>query len=222
MAKFVLVHGAWHGPWCWELLARELEGRGHEVAAPDLHMDDPTAELGGLVEACGAHPDAVVVGHSCGGLVLPLVEAHHHVYLCAFIPLPGEPPAKVFGEAIHDDFGGTEHDELGRTYWPNVDLVASRFYRGHDRAWAEWAFPKLRPQGQTAASEPYPLPARPATPSTYVLAREDPAIRAEWARARAPDWLGVRPHELDGGHFPMLDRVSELADLLERVLVDAP
>ena len=40
MARFVLVHGAWHGGWCFRELVRELEARGHEVAAPDLPCDE--------------------------------------------------------------------------------------------------------------------------------------------------------------------------------------
>jgi pimeloyl-ACP methyl ester carboxylesterase len=43
MATFALVHGAWHGGWCWDLLVDELEKRGHRSVAPDLPGDDPSA-----------------------------------------------------------------------------------------------------------------------------------------------------------------------------------
>lgn len=36
MTTFVLVHGAWHGAWCWRRVARLLAARGHEVFAPTL------------------------------------------------------------------------------------------------------------------------------------------------------------------------------------------
>ncbi len=39
--RYVLVHGVWHGGWCWERVARELASRGHDVAAPDLPSDQP-------------------------------------------------------------------------------------------------------------------------------------------------------------------------------------
>jgi pimeloyl-ACP methyl ester carboxylesterase len=42
MARFVLVHGGWHGGWCFRRLAEELADRGHDVAAPDL----PCEEIG--------------------------------------------------------------------------------------------------------------------------------------------------------------------------------
>lgn len=45
MATFALVHGAWHGAWCWELLTPELTRRGHRVVAPDLPAAEPSATL---------------------------------------------------------------------------------------------------------------------------------------------------------------------------------
>lgn len=43
MTTFALVHGAWHGAWCWQRLTPELEERGHHVIAVDLPCDDPEA-----------------------------------------------------------------------------------------------------------------------------------------------------------------------------------
>src|SRR5579871_491149 len=51
-----LVHGAYHGAWCWELVAPELSARGFRVVAPDLPCDDPDA---GLVEYAAAVEDAI-------------------------------------------------------------------------------------------------------------------------------------------------------------------
>ena len=45
MTTFALVHGAWHGAWCWDRLIPELENRGHSVIAMDLPSDDPAATL---------------------------------------------------------------------------------------------------------------------------------------------------------------------------------
>ncbi|HET7846218.1 MAG TPA: hypothetical protein VFL72_01925 [Acidimicrobiia bacterium] len=42
---FILVHGAYHGAWCWELVGRDLTDRGHRVVAMDLPIEDPTAGL---------------------------------------------------------------------------------------------------------------------------------------------------------------------------------
>jgi hypothetical protein len=39
--NFVLVHGSWHGPWCWDKLAPLLRERGHQVSAVDLQGGAP-------------------------------------------------------------------------------------------------------------------------------------------------------------------------------------
>ncbi|HLY58890.1 MAG TPA: alpha/beta fold hydrolase, partial [Stellaceae bacterium] len=74
MSSFVLVHGAWHGKWCWEKLVPLLEAAGHEVLAPDLPGmgDDRTPATLSLaawadfvarrIEDC-AEP-VILVGHS--------------------------------------------------------------------------------------------------------------------------------------------------------------
>jgi len=43
VATFVLVHGAWHGSWCWERVVSELEGRGHRALTVDLPIGDASA-----------------------------------------------------------------------------------------------------------------------------------------------------------------------------------
>ena len=185
-------------------------------------MDDPAAGLVDWVRAVGRSAGAVVVGHSLGGIVLPLVEARVHVYLCAFVPVPGRPTREVFRTALDPDFGGTERDELGRSYWPDPDVATRSLFREHDPTLARWAFARLRPQAQTAAEEPFPDVSLTAVSAAYVLARADPAVRPDWSREAARAALGVEPLELDGGHFPMLDRPEELADVLERILESLP
>ncbi|QYG93879.1 alpha/beta hydrolase [Iamia sp. SCSIO 61187] len=82
MGSFVLVHGAWHGGWCWDRVTTRLVGAGHTVIAPDLtglgadaaaldrhvglgtHVDDVTAVLEQAVEP------VVLVGHSYAGFVV--------------------------------------------------------------------------------------------------------------------------------------------------------
>jgi pimeloyl-ACP methyl ester carboxylesterase len=218
VTPFCLIHGAWHGGWCWQPLANELTARGHEVRTPTLPSDDVDADLGAWVASIGPQSDAIVVGHSFGGFVAPLVEARAYVYLCAFVPLPGESPAAVLREALDPDFGGTERDDLGRSYWPSPESAEQRLYAAHDPQWAEWAFPQLRPQAQRVATEPCPLTRLPDRPTWVVLAREDPAIRAAWLRETSVVGFGREAIEFDGGHFPMLDRPVEVADFLESTL----
>ena len=62
--RFVLVHGAWHGAWCFEAVGRELSALGHEVVAPNLPCDDISQTQYDYARLVGPQRDAVVVGHS--------------------------------------------------------------------------------------------------------------------------------------------------------------
>src|SRR5437764_9043882 len=103
MAVFGLVHGVCAGGWCWELLTPYLEAAGHDGVAADLPCEDPAAtfsDYAGVVdEALGsASEDVVLVGHSTGGLTIPLVAARRPVrelvFLCGLIPEPGRSAAE--------------------------------------------------------------------------------------------------------------------------------
>ncbi|HEX4324239.1 MAG TPA: alpha/beta fold hydrolase [Gaiellaceae bacterium] len=202
MATFSLVHGAWHGGWCWDAVRAELEAGGHAVHTPDLPCEDVAA---GVEECAAAVPAAdVVVGHSLGGLTIPYVEAGTHVFLAALVGGTGGPDVFVPG------FGdGRTRDELGRSYYPDpADAAAELQYPSESAPLAS----RLRPQ---APLDPDPLAVeRPV----YVVCARDAVIRPEWQRHLARDVLGVEPLELDSGHSPMLERPRELADLLDALV----
>ena len=204
MARFVLVHGGWHGGWCFRYLAQELEARGHEVASPDL----PCEEIGltplDYARAVGPQPDAIVVGHSLGGFTIPHVAAHARVYLAALPPLER---AKI-DTCFVEDFGGTVRDESGRSYWPDADTAAARMYPDCSRAQSDWAFPQLRPQ---ARLEPVPAPFGPG--DVVIATLRDAAVKGEWQIQTARTY-GARVIELDSGHSPFFTQPAELADIL--------
>ena len=78
MTTIALVHGAFHGAWCWDHLRPELEDRGFAVVAPDLPCDDPSAGCVAYADTvvtalADVHDEVIIVGHSLGGLTIPLV-----------------------------------------------------------------------------------------------------------------------------------------------------
>jgi pimeloyl-ACP methyl ester carboxylesterase len=115
--KIVLVHGAYHGSWCWERLTPELRLLGHSVVAVDLPIGDPKAGANAYADAIesaidtappddgvgsgrdgnGSGPDGVeppvIVAHSMSGLVAPIVAARRPltgiIFVAAFLPKPG-------------------------------------------------------------------------------------------------------------------------------------
>jgi pimeloyl-ACP methyl ester carboxylesterase len=225
MATFGLVHGAWHGAWCWEPLAAELEARGHHVVAVDLPSDERDAGCSQyaevVVEALGGADEPIVVGHSLGGLTIPLVAASRPVrrlvFLCAFVPRPGRTPWDLDdGEPspFAPAFSGVERDELGRSFWPDPDLAIRILYPDCPPGVAGAAAARLRPQGPLPNVEPCPLSAPPEVEYAAVLTTEDMCVSPEWVRWTARRRLGVEAIELPGDHSPMLARPAALADVL--------
>jgi pimeloyl-ACP methyl ester carboxylesterase len=206
VATYAFVHGAWHGGWAWSFVRRELESRGHRVVAPDLPCEDVDAgveEYAAVVrEALDGVEDAIVVGHSLGGLTIPRLRGRLHVFLCALVP----------GVSTHDAFVGgfgdaRIRDELGRSYYPDpADAARELQYPPELAALAS----KLRRQVPIDA-EAYEL----RGPATYVVCADDAAVRPEWQRRVAHDVLHIEPVELETGHSPMLTLPRELAAVLD-------
>src|ERR1700738_3364198 len=171
MSTFVLVHGAWHGGWCWSGVIGELAQRGHRSVAPDLPCDDPAAGWGDYADVAigalaGIEGEVVLVGHSLGGGVLPIVAARRPVtrmvFLCSFPPEPSksrdetladepnlpDPQALAFRDA---------QDEEGRYVWPTFETARYAMYEDCTDAAAHKAFAQLRPQAARPFAERWPL-----------------------------------------------------------------
>lgn len=225
MTTFGLVHGAFHGAWCWADLTAELERRGHRALTVDLPADDPDADGSHYASAAvaafhDAEDDLVLVGHSLGGLTIPLVAGRRPVdrmvFLCAMIPRPGR---------AHDDVLADESDMLlpgpkrgayrgpdGLTRW-HPQAAARWFFADCTPETAAWAAARLRGQSWTITQEVC-LDTWPDVPSTYILGTRDPVINPAWSRRVARTVLHTDPMELDAGHSPFLSAPVDLADLL--------
>src|ERR1700726_2852475 len=118
---FVLVHGAWHGGWCWQRVADRLRGGGHMVFTPTLtglgersHLlcagIDLKTHISDIVNVMKWEnlSDVVLCGHSYGGLVVPGVAEQMApairsiVFLDAFVPHNGESMEDLTGPAVKD------------------------------------------------------------------------------------------------------------------------
>jgi pimeloyl-ACP methyl ester carboxylesterase len=227
MATFGLAHGAWHGGWCWGLLVEELVRRGHVCVAPDLPFDDPTSTWDTvadvMVDALKGADEPVLVGHSLGALTIPMVALRRPVkllvYLCPATPVAkppvGSPPS--YQERYMAYVAGIQVDELGRDSW-KPDVAVRDMYGHVEPGLAKWAAAQLRPDAVHGA---YPLEGPPSLPSLYIYTTEDEIFTPESRRWAARNVFGLEPVELDGGHFPMLEKPSALADLLDARL-EAP
>ena len=203
MARFVLVHGAWHGAWCFSNLVRELEERGHAAAAVDLPCDEPGLTQHDYARLIGPQPDAIVVGHSLAAQTIPHIQAQRRVYLAGLLPVAG-----AYDDAFVPTFGGTVRDELDRSYWPDADTCAAFMYPDCTREQSDWAFAQLRRQARIGG-EAAPLGDR----AVVIATMRDAAIDGRW-QTRTGGAHGAHVIQLDSGHSPFFTQPAELADVL--------
>ncbi|MBW0102119.1 alpha/beta fold hydrolase [Pseudonocardia sp. KRD291] len=229
--RFVLVHGAWHRGSCWSALVDELETRGFGATAPDLPSDrsgqGAQAYADAVLAAIGSDPGPVVlVGHSLGGLSVPLVAERLGpervtalVLLAAMAPVPG---TSFIGRMRSEELmvpgydTGVRRGEDGTTFW-SAEAARGGLYRGvaaeSSEAAVDAALTGLRPQAWTVGKETTPLAGWPSVRTVSVVCTGDRVASPDAGRRHAAA-VGAELVELPGGHFPMLTRPGELAELL--------
>lgn len=229
----LLVHGAWHGAWCWASLQAELDRRGVPSLAIDLpghglsplpfsdlhgdaqHVADALARIDGPV---------VLVGHSYGGAVITEAASRysanvdHLVYLTAFALDEGEalmpflqtlPPVQVpLGAAIRPSEDGA---------FSTIDPAHSEvsFYGECPKGTTEAANARLCAQPFATFFQPVTGSPRKNIASTYVECTLDGAIPLEHQRAMSSRCTNVVTLETD--HSPFASKPAETADILERL-----
>ena len=224
MATFVLVHGAWHGSWCWQRVRSALQRRGHEVFTPTLtgvgersHLLAPTIDLHthvldvlNLIQWEELR-DIVLCGHSYGGMVVSGVadripqRIRSLVFLDAFVPQNGQSVvdlAPVSDEQLIDG-------------WKCRPISAETFsVNPADRAWVDRQC-TLHPLA--CFTQPVQL-----TSGITQLTRVAYLYAAGWAGGeslfrpsyRIAQSRGWTTAEIDCGHDVMLDRPDAVTDLL--------
>jgi pimeloyl-ACP methyl ester carboxylesterase len=231
MTAFVLVHGAFHGGWCWQRVVPLLRAAGHDVYCPTLtglgerrHLAGPRVtalthalDVANLIEFEDLR-DAVLVGHSYAGVVISKAlesvqeRVRQLVYLDAIVLRHGEvyadtrPPEwreRTFRTAKEQGFGFL------------IPPPAPATFGVVDPADVVWVEPRLTPQPLATMSEPVDLRRfyELSTPRTYIHCTAfDLALHAE--RASALDWPRI---DLDAAHDLMVTEPQRLADLLQEL-----
>ena len=230
MATFVLVHGAWHGGWCWRHVTTRLRAAGHEVFTPTLtglgeraHLFSPDIDLEthiGDVLGVLKYEDlerVVLVGHSYGGMVITGVADRaaerlaHLVYLDSFVPADGQSAFDLLAPDRRATFEEQARDPGNGPQIPPPPL--QRFGVTAD-ADLRWALPKLASQPLKTFTQPLRLTHAGArvVPRTYIWCAEYPSFRPFAERVRTdPGW---RYRELPTGHDAMITAPQALAGLL--------
>ena len=228
MATFVLVHGAWHGAWCYRRVARLLTARGHEVFTPtltgvadrshlltaDINIDTHIADVVNLI-TWEQLTDIVLVGHSYGGMVISGVAEKTEqairslVFLDAFIPENGE---SVVDLTVAATRGLLEAAQAAGTISVPPRSAESFYIDEKNRAWVD---AQCTPQPIKTFTQKVKLTGarERIAKKTYIRGAGYPAesFDAAMGKARARGW---HVHALPCGHDVMVDMPERLADLL--------
>lgn len=217
---FLLIHGGGASGWDWHLVAPLLRERGHEVLAPDLPIEDPEtgiAEYADFLAAeLGDAERVVVVAHSYGGLVAPVLAARRPVeqliLVSAMIPAPGEAPNAWWA--------ATGYDELPEVPMETEEQIVAAFLHDVPAELAAESLARGREQVEDG-DVPVPLTAWPEVPTRFLLCRDDRFFPAEFVRGTVRERLGIEPDDIEGSHGVMLSRPRELADRLNRYVTSS-
>jgi pimeloyl-ACP methyl ester carboxylesterase len=195
---------------------REATGRGRHLPAGDPYAGaDRYADV--VADTCHNAGPAVVVGHSLGGLTIPLVASRRPVtrlvFLSAAVPEIGATWAERGRRAGGRRGPERTLDELGRLQY-RPEIAREAFYHDCRPELADEAMRHLRPQAMRPFTEVPPLQEWPEVPSSSIHGRDDRLLALEFARQVATEQLGTVTLELDGGHSLFMSRPAEVAEVI--------
>ncbi|MEU8836313.1 alpha/beta hydrolase [Streptomyces sp. NBC_01550] len=213
----LLVHGAWHGAWCWEKLVPELTALGWHVITVDLpsasaNPDDNAGmyDDARAVRAClnGIDGQVTVLAHSYGGV--PVTEAaatatnvDRIVYLSAFQLDEGDSLAGMSEGQMPSGDTGT---------LPVPESPAKHLYGDASQEDADRATQRLVPQTVKSFSEPLTAAAWKTVPSSYIICEQDEILPPAFQEAMSA--RSERSYRLSSSHSPFLSMPAVLASLI--------
>jgi pimeloyl-ACP methyl ester carboxylesterase len=229
---FVLVHGSWHGGWCWRRVADQLERRGHKVFTPTLTglgershlmsalitLDTHIADVANVIKWEGLE-NVVLVGHSYAGFVISgvaekaLPSIGSIVYLDAFMPENGQKVVDLSPPDLRaTSFAAAAKNEVGRPVPP------ARLFNVNEKDQA-WVDSKMTPQPTFVSLQPIVLTGArdKIAKKTYIRANAfpNPAFDAVLAKLKSdPAW---RTYGVPCGHDIMVDMPERLVEILLEV-----
>jgi pimeloyl-ACP methyl ester carboxylesterase len=230
MATFVLVHGAWHGSWCWKRVRKALQARGHDVFTPTMtgvgersHLLSPHVNLDTHIEDVvnlirwEELSDIVLCGHSYGGCVITGVADRLPdrigalVYLDAFVPEDGQSLFDVLPSFYKTpQLEAAQRDGEG---WKVPPIPAEVF--NVNASDLEWVNRQCTMQPIATFQQVIKLSGRADALKhvTFILATgfDDSPFTVFFDRAKARGWKTLK---MPCGHDVMLDRPEELTGAL--------
>ena len=229
---YVLVHGAWHGGWCWRRVADRLTAAGHRVFCPTLtglgerahlltrevNLGTHIADVVGLLEAEELN-DVVLVGHSYGGIVITGVAARAKprlrqlVYLDSAIVEDGATWASIGLPEVVAERRKAAQESSGGVSLPVPKAEVFGLRRPEEIAWVQRRLTP-HPFGGFEQTMRWGGPVGNGLPKVYVDCTEPAYAGLAPVKERyrgKPGWPFV---EIRTGHDAMVSAPEETAKLL--------
>jgi pimeloyl-ACP methyl ester carboxylesterase len=221
----VLVHGAWHGSWCWEELTPLLVDKGFNCQAIDLPLSslaDDIAATEELLERISS--DIVLVGHSYGGSVITAAGRHPRVVALVYVAAMALQPWET---SVTHEFSSVSEEMLqrhlntaiieGDTVSINPASAVETFYHDCDSQVAARATARLRPMHIACMDGVVGAAAWANRRTLYVVTADDRAVPPE-TQQRMADRIDAEVTTLHTGHSPFYADPSQLADAISQFL----
>jgi pimeloyl-ACP methyl ester carboxylesterase len=227
MSTFVLLHGAYQGPWIWQMVAERLRGKGHRVYVPCL---DGCAERAasvrpGITTESQAEEvvrmlffedlsDVVLAGTSSGGMVMARVaeQARDKISRLVFV----DALALQNGEKIRDIVKSQAATEGELAIGPTREDAAGRMFRDLEPRLRDWAADRITLHPRAVFYEPVKLESFWSQQWNASVVFCTQAVNpGEPHQRRCADALHASWHVIDTGHYPMLSEPDALAGLIE-------
>jgi pimeloyl-ACP methyl ester carboxylesterase len=229
---FVLVHGAWHGGWCWRRVADILQGNGHKVFTPTLTgLGERSHLLRAGINVSTHITDVVNVlkweklngvvlcGHSYGGMVVSGVAEQMApaigsiVFLDAFVPEDGDSMFDLTSQVVRDGLkSATERGDIGVPPRPAAAFLVNE----KDQAWVDSL---CGPQPIDTMTEKLKLTGarEKIGKKSYIRAGAYPNPGFDKALERVKADKSWRTYAVPCGHDVMIDMPERLAEILFEV-----
>jgi pimeloyl-ACP methyl ester carboxylesterase len=234
MNTFVLLHGAWHGPWCWKKLIPLIESKGGKVIAPEIDwnnnnsvsLNDETTpayieDICKQIRMIGK--PAVLVGHSMGGVVISQIAEviPEHILLLVYI--------SGFLLANDQCVNDTETLMTGSLIQPRLKLSKDKknilvptsilregFYSDCSDDDYHFALSNICPQPVASFITPIKISQERfgKVPRIYIECLQDKAIPISAQKKMQRDFECNHVHTLESSHTPFFSKTTALYEIL--------
>ncbi|HEY6394828.1 MAG TPA: alpha/beta fold hydrolase [Candidatus Binataceae bacterium] len=237
---FVLVHGAWHGAWCWAAVINELEKRGDNALAIDLpgqgasRFDRAKVTLATYVDSAISFiaerdlKNVVLAGHSLGGLTISgVVQKIPHrikrvVFITAMVPNDGERGAETLPPFPNSaEWGGILGSRTDGSLPPEAigDPFRKYFIQDASRDLQDFVLSALQPQPMAPANEPVSMKEfyTCGVPQSYIICEDDISpngARGNWHPHFTNRLKNPTTRTIRSGHEVMFTKPAECAQAL--------